>query len=388
MASNIISPQNQEASASHNVAVIFGVTGMVGREIAKKLISNPDWKVYGVARRPDRVPLRSSSTADDDYHFIPCDLLNPVETRAKLSAIPNATHLFWVTWASQHPHRTKQCCDQNRAMLSNALEPILLRSNSLKHVSLQTGLDHYRTAKGILRGRPYDEDSPRDTEGFLFYYSLEDLLKEKLMSLGGRSVAWSVLRPGLVVGNSSKSIYNVIGGLAVYGTICRRLDLPFVFGGTRECWEEECIDGSDARLVADQHIWAATDERVRSTTGGQALNSVNGSGFAWREVWPVIGEKMGVAVPEEALAPEEFRYAAAMGGMEGVWDGIVAEEGLVATEIGELASWEFLDQLFRMPIKLLGSREKSDRLGFTTRREMAESVSFWIDSMREDKLIP
>ncbi|CAI0453644.1 unnamed protein product [Linum tenue] len=345
MASNIISPQNQEASASHNVAVIFGVTGMVGREIAKKLISNPDWKVYGVARRPDRVPLRFSSTAADDYQFIPCDLLNPVETRAKLSAIPNATHLFWVTWASQHPQRTKQCCDQNRAMLSNALEPILLRSNSLKHVSLQTGLKHYRTAKG------------------------GDLRR-------------------LVVGNSSKSIYNVIGGLAVYGTICRRLDLPFVFGGTRECWEEEYIDGSDARLAADQHIWAATDERVRSTTGGQALNSVNGSGFAWREVWLVIGEKMGVAVPEEALAPEEFRYAAAMGGMEGVWDGIVAEEGLVATEIGELASWEFLDHLFRMPVKLLGSREKSDRLGFTARREMAESVSFWIDTMREDKLIP
>ncbi|CAL1402294.1 unnamed protein product [Linum trigynum] len=379
--------QNQEASAAKNVAIIFGVTGLVGREIARKLISttNPKWKVYGVAREPDRVPLQSPN-----YHFIPCDLLNPLEARTKLSLIPDPTHLFWVTWAAQHPLDSQQCCDQNRAMMFNALDPLLhCSAGTLKHVSLQTGLKHYVSLREIANskrivGQRYDEGCPRVEEGFNFYYALEDLLKERLQ--GGR-VAWSVLRPGLVTGNSSRSMYNLIGSLCVYGTICRRLNLPFVFGGTRDCWEEEYMDGSDAGLVAEHHIWAATEERVRSTDG-QALNSVNGPGFAWREIWPVIGEKMGLAVPEEALAAEGFRFAAAMEGMEEIWGGIVAEEGLVETEIGDLANWEFLDVLFRFPIKLLGSREKSDRLGFTARREMAESVSFWIDAMREDMLIP
>ncbi|CAN0854780.1 (S)-8-oxocitronellyl enol synthase CYC2 [Linum grandiflorum] len=371
-------------SPSENVAVIFGVTGLVGREIAKKLISTAEWTVYGVSRRPDKLPIRSP-----DYHFIPCDLLNPLDTQTKLSPISNlVTHLFWVTWASNFALDSKQCCDENRSMMSNALRPILSsNSQSLKHVSLQTGLKHYISLRDFVNGGGirhfYDEDCPRAEDGFNFYYSLEDLLEEKIQ---GNGVGWSVIRPGLVMGSSTTSMYNVIGSLCVYGAVCRRLGLPFVFGGTKECWEEVYIDGSDSSLVAEHHIWAATDERVQST-GGRALNSVNGSSFSWREIWAVVAEKIGVAVPEEGL-DEGFRFAAAMGGLGGVWDEIVAEEGLVETEMKELANWEFLDVLFRFPIKLLGSREKSDRLGFTARRETAESASYWIDSMRQDKLIP
>ncbi|CAN1174365.1 3-oxo-Delta(4,5)-steroid 5-beta-reductase [Linum perenne] len=120
-------------------------------------------------------------------------------------------------------------------------------------------------------------------------------------------------------------------------------------------------------MVAEHHIWAATEERVQST-----------GGRAWREIWSVIVEKIGVAVPVEGLN-EGFRFAATMRGLGGVWDEIVAEEGLVETEMRELAIWEFLDVLFRFPIKLIGSREKSDRLGFTARRETAELASYWID---------
>jgi len=53
-----------------------------------------------------------------------------------------------------------------------------------------------------------------------------------------------------------------------------------------------------------------------------------------------------------------------------------------------LANWEFLDILFRFPMKMLGTRGKADRLGFTMRCETLESILYWVDFMREEKMIP
>ncbi|CAN0904115.1 Phospho-2-dehydro-3-deoxyheptonate aldolase 1, chloroplastic [Linum grandiflorum] len=54
----------------------------------------------------------------------------------------------------------------------------------------------------------------------------------------------------------------------------------------------------------------------------------------------IFAEKIWVAAPETRL-DEEFQFAAAMGGLGGVLDEIVAEERLVETEMKELANWEF-----------------------------------------------
>ncbi|KAJ4834690.1 hypothetical protein Tsubulata_003591 [Turnera subulata] len=363
-----------------NVAIIFGVTGLVGRELAKILISTSKWKVYGIARRPHSVPIQSSN-----YQFISCDLLNPQETAQKLSLVQDVTHMFWVTWASQYPLDTRECCEQNKGMMRNALNAVLPNSKELKHVSLQTGMKHYISLKGSSHVKEvcFDEECPRVNEGYNFYYALEDLLAERLAG----KVAWSVLRPCLLMGCSSRTSYNVMGSLCVYGAICRHLNLPFVFGGTRECWEDRYIDCSDARLVAEQHIWAATNDEVCSTDG-QAFNAINGPSFTWKEIWAVLGDKFGVVVPGEDVFSEDFWFAEAMSDKKQVWQEIVEKEGLQLTQMEDLASWEFLDILFRLPRKLLGSREKTDRLGFTMRCKTLDSVLHCVDSMRDEKLIP
>lgn len=199
-------------------------------------------------------------------------------------------------------------------------------------------------------------------------------------------MAWSVLRPGLLTGSSNTALYNIMGCLAIYGAICKDLNLPFVFGGTRECWEEVFIDGSDARLVAEQHIWAATDDGI-SSTDGQAFNAINGPSFTWKEIWPVLGKKFGAEVPEEMFS-NDFWFAKAMSDKKEAWQEIVVKEGLVHTEMEDLANWEFLDILFRFPMKMLGTRGKADRLGFTMRCETLESILYWVDFMREEKMIP
>ncbi len=85
------------------VALIAGVTGIVGNSLAAKLLQEPkapessSWKVYGVARRsakPDWLP--------ESLHYIGCNLLDREETLSKLSRLQDVTHLFYVTWVNRH----------------------------------------------------------------------------------------------------------------------------------------------------------------------------------------------------------------------------------------------------------------------------------------------
>lgn len=369
-----------KSQRKQSVAIIFGVTGLVGKELAKRLISKPKWRVYGVARRPEIAPIQSCN-----YRFISCDLLNPSDTLRSLSNLGDVTHVFWVTWASQFPLDSSECCDQNKAMMCNALEAILPNSPSLRHFSLQTGMKHYVSLQNPFNGQQvyyYNEDCPRASAKYNFYYHLEDLLKEKLAGKAG----WSVHRPGLLIGSSRRTLYNFMGCLGVYGSICKHLELPFVFGGTRECWEEVCIDGSDAGLVAEQQIWAATNESI-SLTNGQAFNSINGPSFTWKEIWPALAEKFEVQVPEEMFLQDHW-YSKVMADKKEVWRAIVEKEGLVQTEMEDLANWDFLDILFRCPVKLLGTRDKVDRLGFTRQCKTLDSILNCVDCMRHEKLIP
>ncbi|CAN7067303.1 unnamed protein product [Brassica rapa subsp. trilocularis] len=371
-----------------NVALIFGVTGLVGREIVKTLtMSNkPKWRIYGVARNPE------ISSMTKMYSFISCDLLNASETKQKLSPLQDiVSHVFWVTWSGEYPLDSDECCDQNRTMLANALDAILPNATRLKHFSLQTGMKHYVSLVGetLSRGGEgssvcyYSEECPRKSSGKNFYYVLEDLLKEKI---SGDSVVWSVQRPGLLMGSSTRTLYNFMGSLCVYGAMCKYLNLPFVFGGTRECWEECYIDGSDSNLVAEQHIFAATSGRVREN--GEAFNAINGVGFTWKEIWPEIGRKLGVQVNETTMFDEGFWFEREMGERKHVWDEILVKEKLVQTKIEDLANWVFMDVLFRCPFKLLGSRDKVDKFGFKRKYRTLDSILYWIDVMREEKLIP
>ncbi|KAK2440754.1 (S)-8-oxocitronellyl enol synthase CYC2 [Trifolium repens] len=366
-----------------SVAIIFGVTGLVGRELAKKLLLESSWKVYGIARNQDTLP---NTLLSPSYNFISCDLLNPLETQKKLSSLQDVTHVFWVTWASQFPLDTQESCDQNKAMMSNALDSLLSNAKNLKYVSLQTGTKHYVSLQAPFDEQKklyyYNEEFPRMNSGPNFYYALEDLLIEKLNG----KVYWSVHRPGLLFGNSIRSFYNFMGSLCIYGSICKKMNIPFVFGGTKECWEEPYIDGSDARLVADQHIWAATKSSMVSTNG-QAFNSINGPSFTWKEIWPIVGKKFGVQVPKEMVVGN-FLYSKAMFDKQQVWEEIVEENGLVKTKVENLANWEFLDALFRFPFKLMGSRDKVEEFGFGARYKTLNSILYWIDCMRDEKVIP
>ncbi|TXG71625.1 hypothetical protein EZV62_000204 [Acer yangbiense] len=103
------------------VALIVGVTGMVGLSLAEALKSptalNGPWKVYGSARRSKPTWFPFAVAVD---HYITFNAADLYDTRQKLSPISSeVTHVFWV--AIQMREAEEDNIKINEAMLDNVL---------------------------------------------------------------------------------------------------------------------------------------------------------------------------------------------------------------------------------------------------------------------------
>ncbi|KAJ3704570.1 hypothetical protein LUZ61_008275 [Rhynchospora tenuis] len=401
------------------VALIAGATGLVGKELVRSLLcsGSDDWAlIYGIARHQPSDDDDKMKEVDrcSRYRFIQCDLLDREQTAEKLGTMARqVTHLFWATWASQFPLDTPECCAQNCAMLTHALDALLIHtpgSPALRHICLQTGTKHYVSLKAPGLAGPYLEeeiieeekmrklkimsaerdDGDMDGYKYNFYYAIEKLVMERASQ--GIVSSWSVHRPGLLFGVSNRSYFNVMGSLCVYATLCQHLGIPFSFLGTKFCWEEHYIDMSDARLVASQQIWWASSSRPLGN--GEAFNAVDAAPFIWKHVWPALASKFGIEHEPEQInwLSEETCYVEIMHDKEKAWDEIVAVNGLRKTKVEDLANWGFLDSLFRFSGKLLAAPGKAKGLGFVPPSiytdTNTEAVLYWVDCMREMRFIP
>lgn len=164
-----------------NVALIIGVTGIVGNSLAEILPLNDTpggpWKVYGVARRP-----RPTWNANNPVHYIQCDVSNQNDVELKLSPLTDVTHIFYVSWTSRPTEA--QNSDVNGSMLRNVLRALIPNAPNLRHISLQTGAKHYVGSFetiGKIKGHdsPFTEDLPR-LDILNFYYTQEDILFQEV----------------------------------------------------------------------------------------------------------------------------------------------------------------------------------------------------------------
>src|SRR5207247_2028499 len=120
--------------------------------------------------------------------------------------------------------------------------------------------------------------------------------------------------------------------LAVYAAICRETGRGFQYPGSRAQWEA-VTDVTDAALLADHLVWAATTP----SAANQALNIVNGDVFRWRRLWPRLAAALDVeAVPFDGVpAPLEQQMADA----GEIWPEIVRRHGVRDLSVELLASW-------------------------------------------------
>ena len=350
-------------------ALIVGVSGMVGGNLAKLLIAEKDWNVYGMARRPGQresvIPLA-------------VDIQDAAAVREALKDI-KPTHIFLTTWLRQATEAEN--IRVNSAMIKNVLDAVS-SAGSVEHVALVTGLKHYlgpfeAYAKGNLPATPLREEQER-LEIENFYYAQED---EVFAAATRDGYSWSVHRPHTIIGYAVGNAMNMGSTLAVYATICRELGQPMQFPGSSAQWNG-LTDITDARILAKQLLWAATSPAAKN----QAFNIVNGDTFRWNWMWQRIANYFGVeAAP---LDGEGFPLEKQLADAAPVWKSIAEKYGLAELDIHVLASAWHTDADLGRPIEVITDMSKSRKAGF---REFQASEDSFLDlfaTLREARLIP
>ena len=265
-------------------------------------------------------------------------------------------------------------------MLQNLLDAVS-REGSVRHVALVTGLKHYlgpfEAYAKAQPDTPFSEDQVRlPYENF--YYVQEDIL---FAAADRDGFTWTVHRPHTLIGFALGNAMNMGVTLAVYAAICRETGRGFHFPGSREQWEA-VTDVTDADLLADHLVWAATTPAAAN----EALNIVNGDVFRWRRLWPRLAEALEVeAIPFDGeVTPLQHQMADA----NEVWPEIVRRHGLRNTAVEKIASWWHTDADLGRTIETFTDMGRSRRLGFDGIRDSQSSFLELFDRLRVDRIVP
>ena len=350
-------------------ALIVGVTGMAGRNLAEHLLATGGWTVRGIARNPERAP--------QGVEAIAVDLRDGAAVRRALAGA-NPSHLFLTTWLRQPTETENRVV--NGAMVRNVLDA-LEGARDLAHVALITGLKHYlgpfeQYAQSRLE-TPLREEQPRlPLENF--YYVQEDVVFDAARR---RGFSWSVHRPHTLIGHALGNAMNMGTTLAVYAAVCKETGRPFVFPGSPE-QHDGVSDVTDARQLARHLAWAATTPAARN----EAFNIVNGEVFRWRWLWPRLAALYGVgssAYPGHATPLVEQMKDAGP-----VWQRVVERHRLEPNPIERLASWWHSDGDLGRPIDVFTDMTKSRLMGFLDYQETLGSFRDVHQRLRAERIVP
>jgi nucleoside-diphosphate-sugar epimerase len=349
-------------------ALVVGATGISGGNVAQRLLAD-GWEVAGLCRRPEGM--------DERIAPLVADLLDPEAVAAAVrGAAP--THVFFTTWSRQATEAEN--CDVNGRMLQNLLDAVSAEGTA-RHVALVTGLKHYlgpfEAYAKVQPDTPFSEEQERlPYENF--YYVQEDILFAAAERDG---FTWSVHRPHTLIGWALGNAMNMGVTLAVYAAICRETGRAFRYPGSQQQWEA-VTDVTDARLLADHLVWAATTEAAAN----QALNIVNGDVFRWRRLWPRLAAALGVeAAPFDGEpAPLEQQMADAAE----VWPEIVRRHGLRDFPVDTLASWWHTDADLGRTIETFTDMGRSRRLGFAGVQDTETSFTDLFAQLRAARIVP
>jgi len=349
-------------------ALVVGASGIAGSAIVEQLTAAPGWEVLALSRH---------AVPGSPARHITADLRSAESLAAALSG-ERPTHVFFTAWSRQASEQEN--IEVNAGMLRNLLAAV--EHTPVQHVALMTGLKHYlgpfeAYGKGRMPDTPFLEEEPRLPVAN-FYYAQEDELWAAAARQGFR---WSVHRAHTVIGHAVGNAMNMGLTLAVQAAICRETGRPFVFPGSEVQWNS-LTDMTDASLLAEHMVWAATTE----TAGNEAYNVVDGDVFRWRRMWPLLAQGFGLKWEGYARAPRPLEDQ--MRGMEDVWARIADRHGLIEPDLSRVASWWHTDADLGRPIEVLADMSKSRLAGFTGYRRTQDCFTALFERYRAEHLIP
>ena len=357
-------PENERGAA-----LVVGATGIVGQTLCRQLV-DAGWQTHGLSRSPRNTQRGVVPVA--------ADLLEPESLSSALQDV-DPEIVFITAWMKQDTEAEN--IEVNSATVRNVLAAVGAKG-SVRHVALLTGLKHYlgpfdEYATGEMPDTPFHEEEPR-LDSPNFYYAQEDELFSAAKRYG---FTWSVHRAHTIFGFAVGNAMNMALTLGVYAEICRETGDPFTFPGSETQWNG-LTDVTDADLLGEQMIWAATDANGRD----QAFNIVNGDVFRWRWLWPQIAETLGVEAGGFDGSPRPLDQR--MGDAPHVWRAIAERHDLAEHDVSRLASWWHTDGDLGRNIECLTDMTKSRQAGFLGFRSTPASFIDKITRYREANLLP
>ena len=350
-----------------NHALIVGITGISGSNLAEHLLGLGGWRVSGLSRT--RSPIAAVNSLQRD-------LTNADSVKAALGDLA-PTHVFVTAWARQATEAEN--CRVNGAIVRNVLDA--LSGRGLRHVALVTGTKHYlgpfEAYAKVSPETPFREEQARlDYENF--YYVQEDIVFAAARRDG---LSWSVHRPQTLIGYAVGNAMNMAATLGVYAAICKETGRPFVFPGSPEQYAA-VTDVTDARLLARHLTWASTVPQAAD----HAFNVVNGEVFRWKWLWPRIAAYFGLDAAPYPGHPQPLETQ--MADAAPVWDAIVRKHGLAANTLSRVASFWHSDADLGRQVETFNDMGRSRRLGFLDYQDTTASFTDAFDRLRADKIIP
>jgi len=320
-------------------ALVVGVTGVVGRALARDLRARADWEVIGVSRQPP---------ADSAHRVIGVDLADPIDCRKKLGALSNITHILYCARAP-HTMTVKEPIEENVGMLRNVIDALEGAAGRLTHVHIVQGSKVYGSELGPYK-TPAQETDPR-VAPYNWYYAQEDLLQAR----AGEHWTWSVSRPHGVCEKESAVPRSLATIIAVYAAICKELGRPLNFPGT-DAGFHALYQSVDADLLARAIVWISTT----GSCANQAFNVTNGDYFRWANVWPNLARFFEM----EPGGVKTVRLAEEMRDKAQVWDRLVAKHNLVPIPLSARAVWSYADFNLARGYDVMSSTLKLRNAGF------------------------
>ena len=345
-------------------AVVAGATGVVGRYLLRHLLETGDWNVVALSRRRPDVA--------GEFRHVAVDLLDAADCRAKLSPLRDATHVFhaaFVQVADPVEHVAR-----NAALFTNLVTAIEDAAPSLQHVHLVEGTKWYGSHLGPFL-TPAREHHPRHA-GANFYFDQHDWLKARQR---GKAWTWSAVRPHAVCGFSVGSPMNLALALAVYGTLCRDLGLPFSHPGPAANFRA-LYQLTDSGLLARAITWMATNPQAAN----QAFNITNGDLIRWENLWPRLARFFEVETGEQ----RHFSLRDTLGDKAADWDRIVARHGLQPHAFHQVAGWGFADFVFGSTWDIVSDVGRARRAGFCETIDSERMLLDLLAGFRRNRVIP
>jgi nucleoside-diphosphate-sugar epimerase len=349
---------------AQNIAVVVGAAGVTGRNLVRHLDTLPDWQTIGLSRRvPD---------FDTKARFLSVDLLDRADAQSKLSALVDATHIFYCgfqarpTWAEHNA--------PNLAMLVNAVEPIADVATRLQRVVLMQGTKIYGSHLGPFRTPAKETDPSHMLPNF--YVDQEQWLRR---TTADASFGFAALRPQTVCGFATGVPMNLINVIAVYAAISKELELPLRFPGKPGAWTS-LYQVTDAGLLARAQVFAAT----APTAANEVFNVTNTDFFRWCHVWPRIAAVFDMPW----AAPQTIRLTEFMADKAQLWDDMVARYGLMPNAYTDLVAWPFGDYVFACDWDIMSDTLKIRQAGFAEGMDSERMLVDLLADYRRQKIVP